>query len=209
MYYNAGPGYGRSALAKHGYAYYAKPWTKEDDANRYGGDADYNALWRTASLALLESMVYRPDHTRDPAPVHPFAAAGTTATVDGAPADADAGAGAFKLAPPPFGIVKGAKVHVDLAAPPSAGDTTGGADGGAAPSDGGDAGAAPTVSVTLAGKPGGAGGSADVALTGASGDGDVSFYVSSRTFGAAQPWTVTVGAPPGATVTGVRVTFAY
>jgi hypothetical protein len=49
-YYNAGVGAGHRKMHDKGVDFYAQRWTRADDAMLFGRNAQFNALWRTASL---------------------------------------------------------------------------------------------------------------------------------------------------------------
>lgn len=58
VYFNGGPGAGRSALTQHGVGWWQTRWTKADDASKYGNVIQFNALWRTASYEYLSATQY-------------------------------------------------------------------------------------------------------------------------------------------------------
>jgi hypothetical protein len=188
IYYNAGAGYGHSALVSHGYAFYKTPWTKADDASQYGGNAEYNALWRTASLALLNHDVYHDDGKRDAIAPHDFGAEGTTTSTAIATSNDDLTNGVTKtVTVTSFGAVSTLGVHVDL--------------------DQSYAGDEISISVT-SGSDGVVAGYGSLTFTDASGDGTFAFS-GPYGMGAAQTWTVTLGAVSGAQIKDLSLVVGY
>lgn len=188
IYYNAGAGYGHSALVAHGYSFYKTPWTKADDATEYGGNAEYNALWRTASLALMDHDVYHDDGKRDPIANHDFGEEGTTASTTIATSDDDATNGISKtVTVTNWGAASTVGVHLDL--------------------DQSYSGDPVSISVTT-GSDGVVAGSGSLSFNDASGDGTFVFN-GGYGFGAAQTWNVTVGGMNGAHVKDMSLVVGY
>jgi hypothetical protein len=115
IYYNAGNAFGQKALAAHGADYWKTPWTQADDPTKFGGNAEYNALWRTASFDLLASTIYHGADKRDPVKSPAFATAGATISVDATVADDDASPGLQKsFVVTQFGEATSVSIHVEL-----------------------------------------------------------------------------------------------
>lgn len=179
IYYNAGAGYGHSALVAHGYSFYKTPWTKADDASQYGGNAEYNALWRTASLALLAHDIYHDDGKRDSIASHDFGAAGTNASTTIATANDDLTNGVTKtVTVTNWGAIGTLGVHVDLDQSYSGQE----------------------ISISIAsGSDNVVAGYGSLTFTDASGDGTFAFS-GPYGMGAAREWNVTLGGISGATI---------
>jgi hypothetical protein len=66
MYFNAGPGFGKKVLGAQGTAAAHRKWGHEDDANKYGGNAQFNATWRTSTYELMNQQTMPGDKFKPP-----------------------------------------------------------------------------------------------------------------------------------------------